>query len=298
MVGHCVEGTAAIARPYHNPAVDSAVRRLNREFDDAFRKLREYLQRELGSLDTTGRILERNRFNIDRINRALLPELKAKIREFGFGDVLDTQIDGLKSLAEQVLEQAGESGLPVKFKETTGDVIKNLLQDAQKQILTDETKVAAELESMLRRSMTGNVMWDDLVDRIGRNLQITQRQAMTRADDVVQSFFTTTRTLHFKDAGVDWFLYDGPRDDRNRVFCARFVGTRFTLEGINHYPPRGQEDLWQRPKSTPLPPSQSLGGYGCRHEAVPLVTAEAINRYPVGPRFGKIPGVMKARVAA
>jgi len=258
-------------KPYNNPDVESAVRDLEREFQDAFTQMERYLQDELASLNRDGQILVKDTFNIERINKAILPELKARARELGFGNVIDVQINNLSDLTKEILNESGSMGLPKSLTKTTGENIKALLQNAQSTILSDENLVSQELESILRRSATGNVKYDDLIGNIKDRLGIRQDQAITKSADVIQSFHTQARVEHFTDAGVEWFLYDGPRDERNRPFCAHFVGKRVTTKLLDSH-------AMDFERKHPLPPSVSLGGYNCRHELVPLVD-EDVDKY-------------------
>jgi hypothetical protein len=261
-------------KPYANPAVNSAVRHLNKEYADAFEQLRVYLERELAKLNRDGQLLVKDRFNIRMINKTILPELQAKARELGFGDVLKAQTDELKGLAKKVLGESKAIGGSAKFSVTTGENIKALLLDAQSKVIADESLVTRELEAILRRSVTGNTKWSDLVGTIQQRLKSTQLQAARTAADVTSNFHTQTRVEHF-DSPERWWLYDGPRDERNRDFCAHFIGTRVTTALLNGYGTRYG-------RKHPLPPSISLGGWACRHELVPL-TAESKDKYPVGP---------------
>ena len=114
----------------------------------------------------------------------------------------------------------------------------------------------------------------DLVGSIRNRIESTKLQAMRTAADVTSQFHTQTRVEHF-DSPERWWLYDGPRDERNRDFCAHFVGTRVTIAKLNTYSMRYD-------RKHPLPPSIGLGGWACRHELVPL-TEKTKDKYPEGP---------------
>ena len=262
-------------KPYQNAAVNSAVRKLDKEYADAFSELQRYLERELAKLNRDGQILVKDRFNIQAINNTILPGLQEQARELGFGDVIKTQTDQLKLLAKDVLKESKAVKGAAKFTAMTGENIKALLLDAQSKVIADESLVTRELESILRRSVTGNVRWMDLVDSIQGRMESTQGQAMRTAADITSQFHTQVRVEHL-DAPDRWWLYDGPRDTINRDFCAHFVGTRVTIAGLNKYATRYG-------RKHPLPPSISLGGWACRHELVPL-TDEAKDRYLEGPQ--------------
>jgi len=269
-------------KPYNNAAVESAVKALDKQFEDSFQEMRRYMESELAKLNREGQILTRDVDNIRQL-REIANTLKLKAREVGFGDILDRQSDELLGLAKEVLSEAKNHGMADQFTKTSGELIKSLMFDAQKQITARETLVAQDLEKILVRSATGNVEWMDLVGRIQDRLDLNQRQAMTNAADAIASFHTQTRREHFEDVeaqgkkAVVWWLYDGPRDERNRDWCAHFVGTRVTMEILNKH-------ATEFGRKHPLPPDVSLGGWGCRHELIPLINAEAWEKYPIGPR--------------
>lgn len=273
-----------IRKPYHNPDVESAIRNLEREFKDSFKELERYLERELATLNRDGQILVKDAFNIDRINKSILPNLQVQARRLGFGGIMQKQTDRLTEMAKKILKEADDHGLPAKFTKTTGENIKALLMSAQRNLMVDEILVSQELEDLLRRSATGNVRWMDLVGRISDRLDVRMNQAMVKAANTISNFHTQIRVEHFenRDArgnirGTAWFLYDGPRDIRNRDWCSFFVGTRVTMKILN-------EHATSFERRHPLPPSISLGGYNCRHELVPLVTSQIWMKYPEGPR--------------
>ncbi len=249
-------------KPYVNPLIERATRDLAKDFADAFRELERYLVRNLGKLHHEEEILQHDLYNIRGI-RDTIKTLQLEARKHGFKDVIEHQAGRLKGLAKAVLEEARELGIGAgkKFSATTAEDIKSLLYGAQRELLGDETKVARDLERILLRSTTGVTRWDDLIGNLQRTMDVNQRQAITKAEDTIAAFHTQTRVQHFgapKADGkplVSWWLYDGPRDERNRDWCAHFIGTRVTTEIIvKHATSYGRRH--------PLPPSVSLGGYG------------------------------------
>ncbi len=267
-----------MARPeYSSPAVESAAKELEKAFERAFRQLRNSLRSEIAALNREGDILVRDQFNMRQI-RSIVNNLKRRARELGFDDIFDKEADGLIKSARSIIDEAGRLGLSTEFTETTGIDLENLIFDAQRTILHHENVVVREIEKILMRSATGNLAWDDLVRRIEKRMGIRQDQALTAANDAIQTFHTHTRVEHFTEAGIVWWLYDGPEGGPIREFCDHFVGTRVTMEILD-------DPQWQIAFSGrgghPLPPSDALGGYNCRHELVPLVDLAGI---PIGPR--------------
>lgn len=267
-------------KPFVNPAAEAAALRINASFADAFRELERYLAAELEKLRFDGDSLQHDLYNITSI-RKLTAELQVKARELGMGDVIGAQARNLAALAREVLDEAAGLDMPHKFSGATAEEVRALMQDAQREIIAREVRVSSELERILVRSTVGALKRDDLLASLRSTLDINQRQAVTLAEDTIAAFHTSTRVAHFSqedDNGrplVNWWLYDGPLDERNRDWCSQFIGTRVTLEILDaHATDFGRKH--------PLQPSVSLGGYNCRHQLVPLV--DGWQRYPIGPR--------------
>ena len=265
-------------KPYANADVEAAAIEVRREFSDAFSNLDRYLRDELAKLNRDGQILTSDTFNIQRI-REIVGNLQAAADAAGYGQAIDGQSSRVLALADSILKEAGDSGLPVQFTKTTGEGIQALLQGIHHEALAGETKLAADLERLLVRSAVGGTTWSDLIANLKNILDGNERQATTAAMNALASFHTIVRTRHFEDAGVEWFLYDGPADDLNRPFCEHFVGTRVTSDILD----RHSEDF---KRNDPMPASVSLGGFNCRHELVPLTEPSLLEQYPVGPEVG------------
>lgn len=92
----------------------------------------------------------------------------------------------------------------------------------------------------------------------------SNKATLTRSleTDVINTSQAFRNAVTFKkaaDEGVEKFLYDGPKDDKNRPFCAENVGKTFSLAEIESL-----ENDQGGPALT------DLGGYNCRHEWRPV----------------------------
>lgn len=265
-----------MAEQYQNPDVEYAVRRTSASLERAFSGIQSDLERQLAALDRDGQVITRSPDNVRRVQR-MAQEMQRQLRDAGYSEALQRQTEEMRRLAAAVLEEAGDKGIPQRFSETTGQSVQAILSNAHRELIRDEAKVAGDLEDLIVRSTMGSTEWMDIVSSLEEQLDLRQRQAITKASSTLSQFHTTTRVQHFADAGVRWWLYEGPRDDRNRDWCGHFVDTRVTVDILNqHASSFGRKH--------PLPPSISLGGYNCRHELIPLVEPSAIRRHPIGPR--------------
>lgn len=284
--GECVSwraGSVVARDPFGNQDVEAAAADLERKMGAAFANLEQYLLKQLGALNSEGGVLKADAFNVARVTE-LIDRLQEETRRAGFGGLFDSQAKALRSIAQSVLDEASEHGLPEEFTKTTGQGLQLLMRAAEQDLFASEAEVARELEQVISRSVMGSVEWVDLAAAVKGRLDLTLRQAMTKTMDTLQSFHTTARTSYFGEPGeggkggkplVTWWLYDGPEDERNRDWCAHFAGTRVTLEVLNkHAASYG--------RNHPLPPSISLGGYNCRHDLVPLFGD--LEEYDVGPK--------------
>jgi hypothetical protein len=262
--------------PYNNPKVESQVAELEARFRRGFENIRRYLTAELATLEREGQVIKSTRFNVARM-REIVRVLRARMRGIGFGDIIAAVTDGLGTLINDVLGEGEDHGLDKKFEAETGQSIDALIWGVQRQIVGSEAAAANTLEDLLMRSVLGGVKWGDLIAKLRDELNLTERQARIKASETIASFHTQVRRQYFEDAGIEWFLYAGPKDDRNRDFCRAFVDTRVTKALLDEY----ATDFGRK---HPLPPSISLGGYNCRHELIPLVTAKARARHEKGPR--------------
>lgn len=98
----------------------------------------------------------------------------------------------------------------------------------------------------------------------------TAAQVASTFDTGLAGFDRTVSTQTATDAGIEWFLYDGPVDDLTRDYCRARVGYRFTLASLDATPN----------DTGPQPPSVYCGGWGCRHRLVPLVDQADLDAYP------------------
>lgn len=100
----------------------------------------------------------------------------------------------------------------------------------------------------------------------------TAARVATLLDTGLAGFDRAVTAQVADEAGVEWYLYDGPTDDLTREFCAERVGKRFTLAMLD----ATDND------TGPNPPSIYCGGWNCRHYLVPLLDEADLALYPVG----------------
>ena len=264
-----------MAGKHSNPDVARAVADLRKLIDATHAAIERDVKDILARLHRDGTLIVSDKHNA-RAMRAMLEELQEQIRAAGYGDLMRAQQRKLADLARKVLAESKKLGVSSRFDAQTADDVKALISGAHRELLGDEVKLARDLERVLLRSTSGVTEWGDLVKSIERVGSINHRQALVKVEDTIAAFHTQTRVEHFGSAGIEWWLFDGPRDERNRDWCWHFVGMRVTVEILNAH-----SESYGRVH--PLPPAISLGGYRCRHQLIPLA-ADDLDRYDVGPR--------------
>jgi len=96
----------------------------------------------------------------------------------------------------------------------------------------------------------------------GMGLVDTALMAADRAVSIAQAEAT----------GIEWWLYDGPVDQRTRDDCRAWAGHRFTSAQVASL----------KSRAGPQPPSLYGGGWNCRHRWAPLDESE-LAQYPPWP---------------
>lgn len=262
-------------KPYSNPEVESTIVKMEDRFDSAFVAIEIWLKGELANLERDKSIVIANQVNVAR-TKSLLESLQSSLRNIGFGDLLQSEINDLFDMTNEILSQGEKEGMDPEYTKTTGQDVEALLFGAQRAIISCENEVAGTLEQLLIRSVLGDMTWTNLAGAVTDTLDISLAKAKIKMTDVINSFHTIVRTNYYIDNGVEWFLYDGPQDERTRPFCSAFVGSKVTKELLDRY-------SLDYDRNSPYPASISLGGYNCRHELIPLTNKEAIDQYPEGP---------------
>jgi len=256
--------------------IDKAERDIERKLRDTFQDLERKMRRHLDRLKSKKGIVGREAWNL-RINRQMIEKLQAEIKDSGYSDTLKLQVQKMRELSRQVLREAGDLGLPNKFSPISEEAIDTVLHGTRQNASKRGVEVASELETILMRSLTGNSSRADIIANIEKRLDVSRSQAMSEVTNQMSSFHRQVRVEHAQESGIEWFLYDGPLDDRNRDFCSHFVGTRVTLAILQEHASRFNRSLDAGPVVI------TLGGFGCRHELVPLLL-EFLKDYPIGPR--------------
>lgn len=269
-------------------------RRVVNSFLRSFTSLEKYLRSVLRGLHRENGLIATDAFNITKIENTIRT-LELQLQSRGYKGAMAQQLDGLRELSGEVMETsrllAEESDeLPAfnEFARASGHAIDSMIEGAERELLQASSKTSVEVGELLRRSILGGVDYVDLLESIENKIGSNRSQTLTLTRSTLHSFNSQLRTTQAREIGVEWFLYQGPRDDLARAWCSHWVGMRGTEQSFN-----ATGKKWGRDKQ-PYPISAWRGGWNCRHAFVPLIGA-SIERHPIGPRYPEIydvPGKM------
>ena len=264
-----------------NDAVADAQRAIAAEIRMILLDLERDIRAEMADLSRDENKIERTVENARKL-RSIIDGLRARIEGPILSALGDVQSSELNGLVDVVLAEADKLGIDGGLDDITQEDIRLLLDGNIKVLESMSKNWEVGIERILARSITGTVDWDDLSTRLGATIETTGETSGAVVGAAIAGFHTQVRTEYFDQEDEDgnplvtWWLYSGPDDARTRDFCSHFVGTRVTLDQLDEH-----ADDFER--TFPAPPSVSLGGYNCRHELIPLVDQEDIDRYPIGP---------------
>jgi len=249
---------------------------ISSSLDKAFRNMRAFLLDQLDELQWSDGLLVHNAFNVSQIE-SVVDNLREEAERLGFGDVVDQELDSMKGIIELIQEEAGDQfdGFG-SFTDATRAMVSSLLRKTSRALWSVPDIVANDIEDLLVGSTTGTLRFGGAVKAITRKLDVRQDQATTLATTSLTNFHRQVRTTNAKETGIKWYLYDGPKDPANRLFCLELAGKRYTLEQLERLKGSFKRD----PKLVPV--ATWLGGYNCRHQLVPL-QGPAVSRYKIGP---------------
>lgn len=242
----------------------------------AFTNMRAYLLDQLDELQWSNGMLEHSAFNVAQIE-SVIDSLRDEAEKLGFGDAVDAELDSMKGIIDMIRDEAQDTFDRFDgFTDATQAMTSSLLRKTSRAMWSVPDVVANDIEDILVGSTTGTLRMGTAVKAISGKLDIRQDQAVTLASSSLTNFHRQVRTTNGDEAGIKWWLYDGPKDQVNRHFCLALVGKRYTLEQLERL-----KGSFKRDEKL-IPVATWLGGYNCRHHLVPL-QGPAVSRYKIGP---------------
>jgi hypothetical protein len=173
------------------------------------------------------------------------------------------------------------------------DVRRELDQIVSAQV-ADVVRVFGDSADLIRRAAQQGIASGGSLGEIVAMVQEQMRTTWFRAQSAVDAaIMATGRRSVIADAaaaeaeGVDLvYLYVGPRDGKNRPFCAQWVG-------------KAVLDPSTMDNGQKLPVEDYCGGYNCRHSWAPTITSTAIESgYRIHDTSGATPVDVTERLRA
>lgn len=118
--------------------------------------------------------------------------------------------------------------------------------------------VAEVAKGLIENTLLGGTK-RQMIDRIGAELDKFQSHAATYAETAIVTYDREVQWQTFRNAGVTRLVYIGPKDIKNRPFCAKHAGKSYT-----------RAEIAALDNGTKLMPvSRFGGGWNCRHIWMP-----------------------------
>lgn len=240
------------------------VRRTDRSIDGYLSELILYLERqlmqELSSFPIAGAGLTQ------RETLRVLGGLESII----FTGSLEEKIALVRELFD-LQEQLSQA----TFEAATGRVARALSRDTRKELGI----FVVSRQEVVRAAITQYIanVREQVVESIVSNRRLVMSEVLERAGGRVfsdlkvrlQTDLSTYARLGKVERGVRggyvYFIYAGPRDDRNRPFCAERANNVYHINDIY---------TWENGQLEP--PWVYCGGYNCRHELIPTEAPDGL----------------------
>jgi hypothetical protein len=169
-------------------------------------------------------------------------------------DIFDLQFE----MSQRLFELSGKQDAPLSSSRETKRNLVVFVNSREQMVRAATTRYIDEVrQSLVDSILSGETISDfDLVDvpasKVFNDIEVDLKTSNSVYDRIVQ-------TEMAKKAGITNVLYAGPRDSRNRPFCAERVNNIYPMEVVY---------TWDNGQG--IPAHLYCGGYGCRHVLVPV----------------------------
>lgn len=182
-------------------------------------------------------------------------ELQRQLQQLGLDDLanqLNATQDEALTRAIEVTSQTVEG----RVAQLDPDVVKNLQATSYQWLQDIGTEAVIEVSQYVAQNAIAGLPRSEMIKGIRESLEGRfAAYAGTYVDTALVSFDRRATFDMWVAAGVEEFRYGGPKDLRNRQFCAQHVNKVFSLAEILKMPPPSR-----------LGPIQyAMAGYNCRH---------------------------------
>jgi hypothetical protein len=232
----------------------------------AFAKAMRVIRREwvgrLTELVLAPNVIENAR-QIDRI-ATLQAQVREQLTVIGYDRLAQTFLDdsfaSARAGAAAAVEVTGLTATAEALRAIPGGAL-GILRALNLKELGDigTSTISAIVGSVTRNAIAGTPR-RVIIEDIQTQADKFAGHASTYADTALSVYDRTVHEQAFKAAGVDQWLYMGPKDAKNREFCARHAGKTYTTAEV--------AKLDNGTKLMPV--SKYGGGWNCRHILIPF----------------------------
>lgn len=242
--------------------IDVQMRRLRADLEREVRRTAKFLEKAIRNGEMT-RSVEAARRQGDEV---------ADLLRRNFGKVIARYERASETVAASTLEALAGADIPEAFTAQSLASLRAQVDGTLDDVATIAEEGAGELRTLIVDIVRSQVPPEEALDALIGKLDGAAARAATMLDTGLAAFDREVSGQVATEAGVEWFLYDGPVDDLTRPYCQERVGKRYTLDSLDAVPN----------DTGPNPPSRYGGGWNCRHRLVPLLDEEEIASYPIG----------------
>jgi hypothetical protein len=199
---------------------------------------------------------------------SLQQQIQGQLNRLGYEDLAREFVGGFDDFRKPALDTLAAMGVADKPLSVLDE---QALQQVRDLHLAEFRAIGERAVQELSRGVLMNTVAGARRSEIIQAMTATlgtkfQAYAASYADTALMSYDRTVSWKTWEAVGLSLFLYRGPRDVKNRPFCAEHVGKTLTAGQI------GQLD---NGKGQPKPVSIYGGGWNCRHVWTPVVADEA-----------------------
>lgn len=195
---------------------------------------------------------------------SIIGSLSSSLQRAGLSDLLSKSADIHLNELDRTLKALNlNADIKEALPKTDATMIEQLIRfDTDAVAATIESEIGS-IKPILMRAVLSNEMPDigAIADGLGSAVATS---VSTEFDTALSAFNRTVTTVKATDAGIDYFVYFGPDDNKTRPFCRARVDKVYTLA-----------ELRKMDNGQGLPVEQYLGGYNCRHHLAPVDLATA-----------------------
>ncbi|MHA2039380.1 MAG: hypothetical protein ACW98X_23395 [Promethearchaeota archaeon] len=192
------------------------------------------------------------------------PHTKTEVAEFFAGSGMEKVAQNFVTKYDSVIEYtqavSKASGIPLVLPDRSLNLLTLYKENQVANILGSAEPILKSVADASFRYGIGESRLDTVIAETSKVIGDTSRRIVTEAITGASIYDRTIKMEQFRHADIEKYFYDGPIDSKNRDECASTLGDSRQFSGWT------LADI--QSSQTPF---ITGGGYGCRHEWLPMV---------------------------